>query len=338
MLNYPNINVIWVIKVKEHKKTVLITGAAGFIGYSLVERMLQNNYCVIGIGTTKVLCENNIDDRMNNVQQMQKHPAFRFIDMNICDFDLVMDAFKETRPSTVIHLACLPNMELSLKKPELYYSNNVTVTENILEACRISKTQQLIYISTVTVYGDTKTPSNEESDLPPACNPYVTTKLYNEKLAEFYSHNYGLNVTVLRLCSVYGPRQRPDMAIPRFTRLIDNEEMVQVYGDGMSKKCFLHIDNCAQAIIKAVETPFQYEVFNIGEDEAITLNRLIYLISLYIGKSPKISYIQPKEGIPNNSLVDIQKAKRILNYKPEINIEKGLYQYVEWYKKNKKLI
>ncbi len=312
-------------------KRVLITGAAGFIGSHLAERLLERGDQVVGIDDFNTYYDPEIKRR--NVAQALEHPNYCLYEADICDGGRVSELFQQALPEVVVHLAARAGVRPSLADPNLYHRVNVLGSQYILDACRSVDPSHLVFASSSSVYGgSTEVPFREDNPVHRPISPYAATKRMNELQAHVYSHVYGLNVTVLRLFTVYGPRQRPDMAIHKFTRLIDAGEPVPMFGDGSTQRDYTYVDDIIDGVVKAVDTPFRYEIFNLGEHHTTRLRDLIALIAEHVGKPATIEQMPLQPGDVAITYADIQRARDRLGYNPKYTIDEGVRRFVSWYK------
>jgi len=304
---------------------ILITGASGFIGSALVRRLCERG-AVVSVDRLK-------PSRFSNGSQDSGGPRY---ETDARDHEAIARIMHKERPDTVVHLAGRTGMQASLVEPADFFSLNVTGTQSVLEACRKAHVSHFILASSVAVYGESSRPVTEDQPLPPPANPYAATKQIGELLARMYSEVYGLNTTVLRIFSVFGSGQRPETAVYKFTESIASGKPVTLYGDGSARRDYLYIDNCIQGIEKAIDTPFRFEVFNLGEQRTITIRELARLLSEKLGKPAILEYVPVPKGLPDATYADISKAKRLLSYDPAIGLEEGIARFVEWYKATRK--
>jgi len=312
---------------------ILVSGGAGFIGSHLIERLLKEGY--------EVVCLDNFNDyydpqiKRDNIKTFLREKRFNLIEADIRDKDILKRIFNKYEFQKVIHLAAQAGVRLSLKQPNLYVDVNINGTLNLLELCREYKIKNFIFGSSSSVYGATKEiPFSEEGKLKPI-SPYGVSKRTGELLCYTYNHLYNLPVTILRFFTVYGPRQRPDMAIHKFTKLIDEGKEICLYGNGETSRDYTYISDIVEGIMSALNKDFNYEIFNLGNSNPTNLSHMISLIEKNIGKSAKVKYLPERPGDPSITFADISKSKRMLNYNPKIKIEKGIKRFVEWYKNEK---
>lgn len=315
------------------KNQILVTGGAGFIGSNLIKRLLEEGY--------EIVCLDNFNDYYNpqikrsNIKPFLREKRFNLVEADIRDKDTLKEIFEKYNFQKVIHLAAQAGVRLSLKQPNLYVDVNVNGTVNLLELSKAYKIKNFIFGSSSSVYGATKEiPFSEEGKLKPI-SPYGVSKRTGELLCYTYNHLYNLPVTILRFFTVYGARQRPDMAIHKFTKLIDEGKEIYLYGDGETSRDYTYISDIVEGIISALNTDFNYEIFNLGNSSPTNLSHLISLIEKNLGKSAKIKYLPEQPGDPSITFADISKSKRILNYEPKVKIEEGIKRFVEWYKNEK---
>lgn len=301
----------------------LVTGCAGFIGSHLTERLLNEAFEVIGIDCFTDYYPREIKER--NIAQALKHRNFKLIKADI----LEMKGFPEV--DYVFHQAAQPGVRASWGQNfEIYTRNNVLATQRLLEFYK-DNIKKFIYASSSSVYGDAELPLKEETVLKPI-SPYGVTKLAGENLCYLYHNNYGIPVILLRYFTVYGPRQRPDMAIYKFTHAISKGEEVIVYGDGIQIRDFTYVDDIVEATLLAAESEFAEEVFNIGSGNRISVNELIRQIEEIMGKKAKLEYVERQKGDVKNTWADISKLKAMLNWESKVRVEQGLNNYIKWFK------
>jgi len=317
---------------------VLVTGAAGFIGSHLVERLVSLGYEVVGL--------DNFDDfyppavKRENIRTLEAEEGFYMIEGDIRDTDLLTRIFSEHNISLVAHLAARAGVRASLQKPVLYQDVNIRGTINLLEASRTYGVKQFVFASSSSVYGlNTKVPFREDDKVDYPTSPYATSKAAAELFCRTYNHLYGLPVTVLRLFTVYGPRQRPEMAIHLFTRMIDSGEEIPVFGDGTSKRDYTYVSDIINGILQALASQNQgFEIFNLGDSHPIALEYLIHLLEEALGKKAKIKRLPMPPEDMIITFAEISKAQAALAYQPKISIEEGIPLFVRWYLTNKETV
>jgi UDP-glucose 4-epimerase len=302
----------------------LVTGCAGFIGSHLVDKLLEQGYEVIGMDCFTDYYHREIKEK--NIENALKNNNFELIEEDILD----MANFPEV--DYVFHLAAQAGVRASWGKSfEIYTRNNMEATQKLLEFYKEHKIKKFVYASSSSVYGDAELPMKEDSLLKPV-SPYGVTKLAGENLCYLYWKNYNVPTVSLRYFTVYGPRQRPDMAIYKFVNAILNEEEITVFGDGTQTRDFTFVDDVVEANILAAANGIKGEVFNVGGGSRISVNELIKKIEETTVKKVRIKYIEKQKGDVRDTLADTSKINNELNWKPRVKIEEGLMRFVEWYK------
>lgn len=316
-------------------KRVLVTGGAGFIGSHLCQRLLREGESVV--------CLDNFDPfydpaiKRKNLEEIQATTgggAFQLVEGDIRDAGLMEDLFNRSSFDLVIHLAARAGVRPSLEQPLLYEDVNVAGTLNLLEACREYGVMDMIFGSSSSVYGkNSKIPFAEEDRLEAMISPYAVTKRIGELFCSVYHHLYGMNIFCLRFFTVYGPRQRPEMAIHKFARLILQGERVPLFGDGTSQRDYTYIDDIIEGIIGAVRNLRGYNVFNLGESRTIPLRKLVFLLEEALGKKAEIKELPEQPGDVPITYADISKARRLLGYDPHVGIEEGIKRFIRWFRR-----
>ena len=302
---------------------VLVTGCAGFIGSHLADKLLEQGYEVIDIDSFTDYYPKEIKEA--NISNALDHNNFKLIREDI----LNMDKFLEV--DYVFHLAAQAGVRASWGKSfEIYTKNNIGATQKLLEFYKNFKIKKFVYASSSSVYGDAELPMKEDSLLKPV-SPYGVTKLAGENLCYLYWKNYQVPTVSLRYFTVYGLRQRQDMAIHKFVKAILNNEEITVFGDVTQTRDFTYVDDAVEANLLAAETDLVGEVFNVGGGSRINVNELIKRIEEITEKKLKVKHIEKQKGDVNDTLADTSRAKELLNWNPKINIEEGLKKYIKWY-------
>lgn len=319
-------------------KTYLVTGGAGFIGSSLAESLLKENNRVIVIDNFCDFYNPKIKER--NIEQALNNPNYKLYRKDIRDKEAVKEIFNENKIDCVIHLAAMAGVRPSIENPLLYQEVNCVGTQNILEEMKSHNVLNLVMASSSSVYGNTKeVPFNEEMVVDYAISPYAATKKANEVMTHVYHKLFDMNVIMLRFFTVYGPKQRPDLAINKFTRLMLNNEEIPMFGDGTTSRDYTYIDDIVSGIkssINYVETNSNvYEIINLGNSSPVSLKEMIDTIGEVIGVTPKIKTLPMQPGDVDRTFADISKAKNILNYEPKTSFKEGINKFVEWYKDSK---
>ncbi len=317
---------------------ILVTGGAGFIGSHLVERLLEHGEEVVVIDDFNDYYSPTL--KWHNLKNVISHSFFHLEKGDIRDFSFLERIFKRYKIykiKEVIHLAARAGVRPSVEDPILYEEVNGIGTINLLELCRRYEVPKFIYGGSSSVYGESsKAPFSEDDCCDRPVSPYAATKRANELICHAYHHLFGISVISLRFFTVYGPRQRPEMAIHKFTRMIDQGLEIPVYGDGSSRRDYTYIDDIIQGILAAHQREFDYEIFNLGESRTTDLLTLIRLIEENLGKKAKINFLPPQPGDVSITYADISKAKKLLGYNPQVPIEEGIRRFVVWYKEEAK--
>lgn len=317
------------------KQRLLVTGGAGFIGSHLVDRLLAAD-------PARLVVIDNFNDfydpqvKRANVAAHLQHPAYRLVEADISDYAALKGVFAEENFDAIIHLAARAGVRPSLSEPRAYQETNIAGTVNLLELAQRNGIGRFIFGSSSSVYGPTaEPPFREDAPLSPI-SPYAATKAAGELLAHTYSHLYGMRIVCLRFFTVYGARQRPDLAIHKFARLIAAHRPIPVYGDGTSERDFTYVDDIVHGIEASLRydaTPF--EIINLGESQTITLNRLIGLLEEALGERAIIDRQPPQPGDMPRTHADISKARRLLNYQPTTPIEIGIKKFAHWFREER---
>lgn len=314
---------------------VLITGGAGFIGSHLSEIILKAGKTVICVDDLN----NYYDPQLKraNLARLFRDPQFVYEYGDIRDLKLLEDVFNKYNIDAVVHLAARAGVRPSVESPFLYSDVNVRGTLNILECCKSFRVPKLVFISSSSVYGNNrKVPFHEDDLLVSLASPYASTKMAGEALCQSYHHLYGISIGCLRLFTVYGPRQRPDMAINKFASSMLRGEPIIVYGDGSSRRDYTYVKDIVDGIIRTLEARLGFEIFNIGNSQTVELSRLISLLEKEINTKAKIVREPAHPGDVPVTYADISKASELLGYKPEVSIEEGISRYIDWFKSQSK--
>jgi UDP-glucuronate 4-epimerase len=312
---------------------ILITGGAGFIGSNLSDSLLNQGHFVI--------CFDNFDDfydtsiKKKNIREAICSPNYILVEGDIRDQNLLENIFNEHKPNIVIHLAARAGVRPSVLNPALYYDVNLTGTLSLLEVMRSHNVTKMIMASSSSVYGNNeKVPFSESDSVDNPISPYAASKKATELLCYTYSFLYGFDIFCMRLFTVYGPRQRPEMAIHQFVRKILNKETIQLYGDGSSQRDYTYVDDIIQGFLNAIDNLKGYEIINLGESQTIPLIALIKSIESLLDMNAIIEWKPKQAGDVDTTFADISKAKKILNYNPQFSMQEGLIRFIEWYKNN----
>jgi UDP-glucuronate 4-epimerase len=308
---------------------VLVTGVAGFIGSHLGEKLLADGFEVVGL--------DNFDDfyspriKQDNIALCLKQDSFRFVEGDIRDRAGVEGVLKNNRIDMIVHLAAKAGVRPSIEKPLEYQDVNVNGTMVLLEAGRQHGVKKFIFGSSSSVYGNNeKVPFAETDNVDYPISPYAATKRAGELLCHAYSYLYEMDIICLRLFTVYGPRQRPDLAIHKFARLIEADEPIPVYGDGSMARDFTYIDDIIQGIRAAMEHGKGYRIYNLGEAQPYRLDGLIGELEQALGKKARIERLEVPAGDVRQTFADIERAKKELGYRPQTTLSEGLKVFVQW--------
>ena len=308
---------------------VLVTGGAGFIGSHVVERLLTRGDTVTVVDDFNEFYDPALKRR--NIRGFADR--VKLIEADICSE--LRPVFAAQPFDTIIHLAARAGVRPSLAQPELYTRVNIVGTQNMLELARKFGIRKFVFGSSSSVYGvNQKVPFGEDDPIFKPISPYAATKLAGEALCHVYHHLYGLDVVCLRFFTVYGPRQRPDLAIRKFTQAIFAGKPIDIYGDGTSRRDYTYVDDILQGILACVERNFGYEIINLGESRTVDLHELLRLIEKATGKKAQVRQSPTQPGDVPITYADISKAKRLLGYQPKVAIEEGIEKFVEWYRRH----
>lgn len=306
--------------------SILVTGGAGFIGSHLVQRLLSDGKEVVVIDNFNDYYSPKI--KRDNIKEFLKNPKFRLVEKDIRD-DLE-EVFQKYSIEQIVHLAARAGVRASLENPQLYNEVNVLGTVNLLECCKKFGINKFIFGSSSSVYGVTsKIPFTEDDPLEHPISPYAVTKIAGEQLCGIYYECYGIHITCLRFFTVYGPRQRPEMAIHKFVRLIKKDQKLPFYGDGTSGRDYTYITDIIQGIVSAMDKDFGFEIINLGDSRVVKLKDLVNLIEKELGKKAKLNRLPPQPGDVPITYADIGKAKRVLGYEPTVDIKDGISRFVK---------
>lgn len=313
---------------------ILITGGAGFIGSHLVDRLMAEDEWRI----TVVDDFNDFYDpeiKRANLSAHVSSASYNLINADIRDRAALENIFNEAKFDCIVHLAARAGVRPSLSEPQLYAETNINGTINLLELARLHDVKQFVFGSSSSVYGNNaKVPFNEEDETRQPISPYAATKAAGELICHTYSHLYGIRCICLRFFTVYGARQRPDLAIHKFARLIEQGKAIPVFGDGTTRRDYTYIDDIIQGVRAAIDyTTSQYEVFNLGESRTVELNELIGLLEKELDQNAVIDRQPMQPGDVPQTFADITKARRMLGYDPQTQIEVGIRKFVEWFRK-----
>lgn len=330
------------------EKHILVTGGAGFIGSHLTEALLKFGYKVVVLDNfndfydPKIKKENikAIKNQMVELSIPEDH--IQIVTADIRDHKQMEKLFASSSIQLVVHLAAMAGVRPSISAPLLYNDVNINGTLNLLEMCKKYGVKKFAFASSSSVYGNNKKVPFAETDFVDyPISPYAATKRAGELLCHTYHHLYGMDIACLRFFTVYGPRQRPDLAIHKFTKLIINEEEIPFYGDGTTERDYTYIDDIIDGVLRAIQWvengQGRYEIFNLGESRTINLKQMVTTLEKALGKKAKLKVLPMQPGDVKRTYADITKAQKILGYRPATAFEDGIEKFVQWYKEFNKL-
>ncbi|MCU4157355.1 NAD-dependent epimerase [Carboxylicivirga sp. A043] len=318
---------------------ILVTGAAGFIGFHLCQQLLDSGCNIIGIDSINSYYSTKLKE--DRLKELNQHTQFRFIKLDICDKPKLDQLFKDEQFDYVFNLAAQAGVRYSIEQPYKYIDSNLIGFINILEACRHFPVKHLIYASSSSVYGNSENiPFSTEESCNEPVSLYAATKKSNEMMAHSYAHLYKIPVTGLRFFTVYGPYGRPDMAYFSFTNKIVNNEPIQVYNNGDLMRDFTYVDDIVQAIEKLIDLPFDtpeekekpYRIFNIGNNRPVKLMDFITTLEKHLGMAAIKDYRPMQNGDVYQTYADISDLEQRIGFKPSTSINEGLKKFIDWYK------
>jgi len=314
---------------------LLVTGGAGFIGSHVCERLLRAGHAVWAFDDLNDFYDPQLK-RLNLRDLQSLARPFEFTQGDITDRTALDELLGSVKFDQVIHLAARAGVRPSLAEPALYQRVNVEGTVNVLEAARRAGVRKCILASSSSVYGvNSKVPFAESDPIFSAISPYAASKLACEALGHVYHHVHGLDVAMLRFFTVYGPRQRPDLAIHKFARLIHAGKPIPVFGDpDKSARDYTYITDIVDGVMACTQKTFGYEIFNLGESQTVTLARLIELLEAALGKKAVIDRQPPQPGDVPATFADVSKAQAMLGYNPRVKIAEGIPLFVDWFRQN----
>jgi len=316
---------------------ILITGAAGFIGSHVSEFFVNQGHFVIGI--------DNFDNfypkrfKLLNINGLMNSQQFQFHEADICELNSLKTIFSSNKIEAVIHLAAKAGVRPSIDAIADYYDVNVNGTISLLEAMKYSNVKKMLFASSSSVYGNnTKVPFSESDSVDNPISPYASTKKSGELVCHVYSNLYGFDITCLRFFTVYGPKQRPDLAIHKFTRLIDEGKPIPFFGDGSTARDYTFIEDIVNGINCALINLGGYSIYNLGESQVITLNQMVNTIENALGKKATLDKLEMQQGDVQITYADISKARNEIGYNPIFSFNDGVNAFITWYSINKHLM
>ena len=311
-------------------ETILITGGAGFIGSTLADKLLSEG--------AKVVAIDNFNDfyipefKKQNVKGNLKNSNYKLYRGDICNRSLLQEVFSSNNNiNKVVHLAAYAGVRPSINDPLEYINSNIYGTVNLLESMKTFGVKKIVFASSSSVYGNCKAEKfSEDLKILEPISPYAATKLSCEQFLYTYSHLYDIDAICLRFFTVYGPRQRPDLAIRKFVNLILNDQEIPVYGDGSTLRDYTYVDDIISGICSALEYDSAYEIINLGGGNPIAVNQVIKVIERVLGKKAEVRFLPKQLGDVDRTVSDISKAQKLLSYYPKITFEEGIKRFVEW--------
>lgn len=325
-------------------RTILVTGGAGFIGSHLSERLLKEG--------NKVLVIDNFNDyydpkiKRNNVEEVKQTcmknninlENYKVCEGDIRDIKFLEEIFCENKIDSIMHLAAMAGVRPSIQNPALYYDVNITGTVNLLDKCREYSIKQFVFASSSSVYGNNeKVPFAESDRVDNPISPYAATKKSGELLCHTYHHLFDMNIACLRFFTVYGPRQRPDLAINKFTSLILEDKEIPFYGDGTTSRDYTFVEDIVTGIVSSINYVNRddkiFEIFNIGGDKTVTLMEMVETIEEVLGKKAKLHRLPMQPGDVNRTCADINYSKEVIGYSPETTFKDGIRKFIMWINK-----
>jgi UDP-glucuronate 4-epimerase len=310
----------------------LVTGGAGFIGFHVCDRLLKEGHTVWAFDDLNDFYEPEI--KRNNLRDLQSlAKPFSFVHGDLTEPGSLSELFGGAKFDQIIHLAARAGVRPSLQHPALYQRVNIEGTVNLLEAARRNDVKKITIASSSSVYGvNSKVPFSEGDPIFAAISPYAASKLACEALGHVYHHVYGMDIAMLRFFTVYGPRQRPDLAIHKFARLIESGKPIPVFGDGSAARDYTYVTDTVDGVMACTGKEFGYEIFNLGESQTVTLSQLIALLEKHLGRKAILDRQPPQPGDVPITCADISKSRAKLGYDPRVKIEQGIPMFVDWFR------
>ncbi|WP_321294861.1 GDP-mannose 4,6-dehydratase [Marinifilum fragile] len=315
------------------KQSILVTGCAGFIGSHMCEKLINLGYHVVGLDNFDPFY--SIDIKMKNMEEFKRNKAFKFYQIDLCKSGSLN--MIEENVSLIVHLAGKAGVRPSIEAPQSYIDSNISATRNILDFMNEREIKKLAFASSSSVYGNNSTvPFSEDQNVDHVISPYAFSKKSCEVLNHSYHHLYKLDIINLRFFTVFGPRQRPDLAIHKFLNLMMNDEPIPVFGDGSTARDYTYVDDTVDGIVKTCNYLFKnenvFETINLGNSYPITLNQMIEALSKVSEIIPKINRLPMQAGDVYQTFADITKAKKLIGYSPKVSFDQGIELFVQWYK------
>lgn len=310
---------------------ILVTGIAGFIGSNLGEYLIKKNIKVIGLDNFDPFFARNIKER--NLSILNQSSNFTFYEADIRKVFLLNSIVSDVKPDIIIHLAAKAGVRPSILNPSEYYETNVIGTLNLLEAMKIVGCKKMIFASSSSVYGNNKkVPFSEDDSVDNPISPYAASKKSAELLCHTYHHLYNYDIFCLRFFTVYGPRQRPDLAIHKFAKLILEGKPIPFFGEGKTERDYTYIDDIIDGIMCAVNNLNGFDIFNLGESKTISLSKMVSILENATGVRAVLEKLPSQPGDVERTFADISKARKQLGYNPKYSFESGIDKFIDWYK------
>ena len=321
-------------------RSILVTGGAGFIGSHLSERLLKEGNKVIVIDNFNDYYDPNI--KRNNIEEVRKTclrnnislDNYKIYEGDIRDTEFLKEVFSN-KIDSIMHLAAMAGVRPSIQDPSLYYDVNITGTVNLLEKCRENNIKQFVFASSSSVYGNNeKVPFAENDRVDNPISPYAATKKSGELLCHTYHHLFDMNIACLRFFTVYGPRQRPDLAINKFTSLILEGKEIPFYGDGTTSRDYTYVEDIVDGIVKSINYVDKeekiFDIFNLGGDKTVSLNEMVQVIEEVLNKKAILNRLPMQPGDVNRTCADINHSRKVIGYNPKTNFKEGIKKFIEW--------
>lgn len=308
-------------------QSFLVAGCAGFIGWKVSEKLLERGYKVIGVDNLNDYYDVKVKEY--RLQSLKRYPGFKFYKVDIENLEGIKEVFKENSFDCVINEAARAGVRYSIENPYVYFTTNVLGTLNLLELCKEYGVKKFVLASTSSLYAGEKMPFNEDLPVNTPISPYAASKKSAEVLCYTYHHLYGIDVSIVRYFTVYGPAGRPDMSVFRFIKWILEDKPLEVFGDGSQSRDFTYIDDIAEGTILAAR-PLGYEIINLGNNRPHSLMEMIGLIEKYTGKKARFELRDFHKADMKATWADISKAKSLLGWEPKVSLEEGIKRTVEW--------
>jgi len=319
---------------------ILITGCAGFIGSHLTEKFLNEGSRVVGIDNFDPFYDRSVKER--NMTAFRSAANFQFLEIDLADMDALTNGLANIEIDVIVHLAGKAGVRPSIEDPQGYIRANIVATQNILDLMKERGIRKMAFASSSSVYGNTReVPFSEVQDVSNPISPYAFTKKACELINYTYHSLYGLDIINLRFFTVFGPRQRPDLAVHKFTKLILAESEIPMFGDGSTSRDYTYYEDTVDGIFRSVQYLFSnegvYEIVNLGNNQPVTLRDMIIAIEKACGQKAKIKQLPMQAGDVETTFANINKAKRLFGYNPKFSFEQGVANFVEWYKETDRL-